>query len=189
MMARPKGGGGDAREKLIRGMGRGFRLGGYGGIGVDGLAKESGLTSGAFYANFRSKSQAFTVTVDQGLACLRDGIAGFQRSHGEGWLAPFVDFYLGPRMEAELADACALPTFSADVARAADETRAAFTAQLTAIATLIAQGLSGEEREARAWRLLAILSGGAAMARAVDDAEVRAAILRSAGQAARAVQD
>src|SRR5579859_1890008 len=98
-MARPKGGGGDARGKLIDGMARGFRLGGYGGIGVDGLAKESGLTSGAFYANFRSKAEAFTLTVDQGLACLHEGVASFQRSHGTHWLIPFVDFYPGPRME------------------------------------------------------------------------------------------
>lgn len=185
-MARPKGGG-DAREKLLGGIGRGFRVGGYGGIGVDGLAKEAGLTSGAFYAHFGSKAEAFTVAVGEGLKFLHDGIAMHQAQHGVAWLAPFVDFYLGPRMDVGLPESCALPSFSADVARGSAETRAAYTQALTGIAALLAQGLEGEDREARSWQLLAILSGAGAMARAVDDPAVRAAILAAASASAKAV--
>ena len=145
-MARPKGGGGDAREKLIGGIGRGFRTGGYGGIGVDGLAREAGLTSGAFYAHFGSKAEAFTIAVREGLTVLHGGIAMFQAEHGEAWLAPFIDFYLGPRMEVDLNEACALPTFSADVARGSGETRAAYTQAMQAIAALVASGLDGADR-------------------------------------------
>src|SRR5215813_9980787 len=106
-MVRPKGGGGDAREKLIEAAGRGFRTGGYGGIGVDGLAKEAGLTSGAFYAQFDSKAEAFTVAVTEGMQCLHRGVETFQQTHGKDWLGAFVDFYLGQRMDVELNDACA----------------------------------------------------------------------------------
>lgn len=186
-MGRPKGGGGDAREKLIEGMGRGFRTGGFGGIGVDALAKEAGLTSGAFYAQFGSKAEAFTVAVTDGLAFLRRAIEATQAEHGPNWLRAFVDLYLGPRMEVALCEACALPTFSSDVARSGPETRAAYTKELAAIAELIAGKLTGREREARAWRLLAILSGAAGMARAVDDKEMVQAILNAAKVAAKAI--
>jgi len=186
-MARPKGGGGDARQKLIGGIGRGFRTGGFGGIGVDGLAKEAGLTSGAFYAQFGSKAEAFTIAVREGLTFLHGGIAMFQAEHGDAWLAPFVDFYLGPRMEVDLNEACALPTFSADVARGSVETRAAYTQAMQAIAALVASGLDGTDRDARSWQLLAILTGAAAMARAVDDPTVRTSILEAARVAAKAV--
>jgi AcrR family transcriptional regulator len=46
-MARPKDDG-DARMRLVEAAGRGFRTGGFGGAGVDALAKGAGLTSGAF---------------------------------------------------------------------------------------------------------------------------------------------
>lgn len=186
-MGKPKGGGGDAREKLIAGAGRGFRVGGYGGIGVDGLAKEAGLTSGAFYAHFGSKAEAFTVAVAEGMECLRRGIEQFQETQGENWLGAFVDFYLGPRMEVELNDACALPTFTSDVSRASGETRAAYTDALKQMIELVAKGLRGKNREARAWQIMSVLSGAAGMARAVTEPNVRAAIIEAARIAAKAV--
>jgi TetR/AcrR family transcriptional regulator, transcriptional repressor for nem operon len=187
VMGRPKGGGGDAREKLIDAAGRGFRVGGYGGIGVDGLAKEAGLTSGAFYAHFGSKAEAFTAAVTEGMECLRRGIEQFQQTHGEDWLGPFVDFYLGERMDVELHDACALPTFTSDVSRSSLQTRAAYSDVLKRIVEVIAKGLRGDDCEGRAWQILSVLSGAAGMARAVADPAMRAAIIEAAKIAANAV--
>src|SRR5260221_7887975 len=97
-MARSKANEGDARARLIEAAGRGFRTGGFGGIGVDALAKEAGLTSGAFYAHFGSKADAFRLAVVHGIAFLRDGVTTFQDRYGSGWRDPFVDFYFGERM-------------------------------------------------------------------------------------------
>src|SRR6185369_9125911 len=74
-MARPKGNEGDAKARLVEAAGRGFRTGGFGGTGVDALAKGAGLTSGAFYAHFDSKAEAFRLVVSDGIATLRNGIA------------------------------------------------------------------------------------------------------------------
>lgn len=65
-MARPKKSDGDARARLADAVGRGFRTGGFGGAGVDALAKGAGLTSGAFYAHFESKADAFRLAVADG---------------------------------------------------------------------------------------------------------------------------
>ena len=62
------------RQQLLQGAGRGFRKAGFGGIGVDGLAKEAGVTSGAFYVHFDSKAQAFRESVALGMAELRGGV-------------------------------------------------------------------------------------------------------------------
>ena len=97
-MARPKKDEGDARARLVDAAGRGFRTGGFGGAGVDALAKGAGLTSGAFYAHFSSKAEAFQLAVADGLAFLRGGILKFRESHGRNWREPFIDFYLGPRI-------------------------------------------------------------------------------------------
>src|SRR6516225_1672794 len=178
---------GGARTRLAEAAGRSFRIGGFGGTGVDGLAKEAGLTSGAFYAHFNSKAEAFRLAVADGLAFLRNGVLSFQERHGRSWRGPFVDFYLGARMEVALDEACGLPSFSSDVARADDATRAVYEAELGLLVEAIASGLRGAHARERALALLAVLSGAAAMARAVKDERARREILTAANVAAKEI--
>lgn len=184
-MGRPKGSNSNARERLVAAAGRSFRAGGFGGVGVDGLAKDAGLTSGAFYAHFDSKMDAFRLAIVDGLELLIGGIERFQDEHGEGWLAPFVDFYFGPRMEAPLEDACALPTLTTDAARADVTTREAYQQELEKLIAVIAKGLGGDDARERAMRLLAVFAGGAAIARAVSDDALRAELIATVRDAAK----
>lgn len=186
-MARSKANEGDARARLVEAAGRGFRTGGFGGTGVDALAKGAGLTSGAFYAHFDSKAEAFRLAVSDGIATLRNGVAAFQAQHGRAWRDPFVDFYLGERMEVGLDEACGLPSFSPDVARADDATRLVYEQELKGLVEVLIAGFRGAHASERAWSFLAVLSGAAAMARAVKDQKIRREILEAARVAAKAV--
>jgi TetR/AcrR family transcriptional regulator, transcriptional repressor for nem operon len=186
-MTRTKAGEGDARARLLDAAGRGFRTGGFGGAGVDALAKGAGLTSGAFYAHFGSKAEVFRLAVADGLAFLRNGVLSFRERHGRNWREAFIDFYLGPRMEVALDEACGLPSFSSDVARADHATRAVYEAELEQLVQALADGLRGAHARERALALLAILSGAAAMARAVKDEKLRRDVLRAANAAAKAI--
>lgn len=171
----------ETKVKMLEAAGRRFRTQGY-SVGVDGLAKAAGLTSGAFYSHFRSKAGAFREVVVAGLQLLRSAVEHIQSEFGEDWQQRFAAFYFGERLDVELSEACALPTFSADVARADDETRDAFEAELREIVDVLARRFEGTKQEARAkaWVLLALSAGGASMARAVRDpkleAEIRAAV-------------
>jgi TetR/AcrR family transcriptional regulator, transcriptional repressor for nem operon len=180
-MARQKGHDGEARARLVEAAGRGFRESGFGGAGVDALAKGAGLTSGAFYAHFDSKAEAFRLAVADGLAMLRNGVVAFQQQHGRNWRDPFVDFYLGERMQVGLDEACGLPSFSQDVARAVYE------AELERLVEALAAGFRGAHARQRALALLGILSGAAAMARAVKGERARRDILAAANVAAKAI--
>jgi len=186
-MARPRKSEGDARERLVEAAGRGFRTGGFGGAGVDALAKGAGLTSGAFYAHFDSKAEAFRLVVADSLALLRNGVIAFQERYGREWRDPFVDFYLGERMQVALDQACGVPSFSSDVARTDDATRAVYEAELELLVAALAAGFRGAHAKERALALLAVLSGAAAMARAVKDDDSRREILAAANTAAKAV--
>ncbi len=181
-MGRPKGSTSDARERLQAAAGRGFRKGGFGGIGVDGLAKEAGLTSGAFYAHFGSKAEAFRQAVQGGIRDLAQGIAAFHESGG-AWVDRFVDFYLTERVTCDLAESCALQSLTADVARADAPTRNFYSEGLDEAITALA---AGTKDRAAAIAMLALLSGGVSMARAVSDpalaGEILAAVRKSAAQ-------
>jgi len=150
-------------------------------------AGATGLTSGAFYAHFDSKAEAFRLVVAYSLALLRNGVIAFQERYGREWRDPFVDFYLGERMQVALDQACGVPSFYSDVARADDATRAVYEAELELLVAALAAGFRGAHAKERALALLAVLSGAAAMARAVKDDHIRREILAAANTAAKAV--
>ena len=169
----------DAQIRILGAAGRGFRRLGYGGIGVDGLAKEAGVTSGAFYGHFPSKAEAFKAAALAGLVELRGGIEDLRAKAGDAWLEEFADFYMSVRRTCDLSESCALQSLSPDVARADAETRTAYEAELLKVVDAVADGLPHGTRPARrktAWAILSILSGGVTLARSGHDQKVGAII-------------
>jgi AcrR family transcriptional regulator len=174
------------RLKVITAAGQVFRKEGYGGAGIDALTKAAGVTNGAFYGHFKTKGEAFRTAVLAGMEELRQGIAALKTEQAGGWLKAFVSYYLGYKRTCDLGDSCALPTLSADVMRADEETRLAYTEELGRLVVEIAAGLpedalcgaTSAAAEDRAVLLLALLTGGVTLARAVNDPELSERISR-----------
>jgi AcrR family transcriptional regulator len=162
----------EARSNILSAAGRGFRRLGYGGIGVDGLAKEAGVTSGAFYGHFPSKADAFKAAAVVGLVELREAIEKLRASEGDSWLEKFADFYMSVRRTCDLDESCALQSMTPEVVRADPDTKAAYEAEMVKVVDAVAGGLSLGTLPARrksAWAILAMLSGGVTLARSVED--------------------
>lgn len=169
----------ETRSNILAAAGRGFRKAGYGGIGVDGLAKEAGVTSGAFYGHFPSKAEAFKEAAVAGLAQLQQAIEDMRASEGAAWLEAFIDFYMSQKRTCDLSESCALQSLSPEVARADEATKAAYEEHLLKVADAMAEGLGSGSLAARrkkAWAILAILSGGVTLARSAADAKTSAHI-------------
>jgi len=178
---------GAARTRILEAAGRGFRRLGFGGIGVDGLAKEAGVTSGAFYGHFPSKAEAFKAAAVEGLVHLREGIEALQASAGEGWFEKFVDFYMNVRRTCDLGESCALQSLTPEVARADRPTKAAYEAELVRVVEAVAEGLPKGTLAARrktAWAVLSVLSGGVSIARSAADPRIGAQIAAGVKNAA-----
>ena len=159
-----------SRARILTAAGRTFRAHGYGGIGVDGLARAAEVTSGAFYGHFASKSEVFRAAVVAGLQELREGIETLQRESPGDWLETFATFYLGAKRTCHISQTCTLPNLSSEVERAGTDTRLAYEAELQAVVAAFAKGLPGDtasSRRSKAWTLLGLLAGGLAMSRAV----------------------
>lgn len=185
----------ETRRRVTEAVSRGFRKHGYAGVGVDKLAKDAGVTSGAFYGHFGSKSAAFDVALRQGLDEVVEGVPRFQREHGAEWVEAFVGYYLSQSHRADLECGCAMASLTPEVIRADTEIRRTFEGKMAVIVDLVANGLecaSVEEGRARAWAMLGILIGGLTMARAMQGEEaaeeVAAAIRRAAVEAAGPAQ-
>jgi len=176
----------ETKRRILAAAGRGFRKEGFGLMGVDGLARGAGVTSGAFYGHFRSKVEAFRASLIGGLDEFRQGIEQFQARFGQSWVEPLAEFYFTDRVTCDLADGCALPSLSGDVARSDSKTKAAFQKEYLGIVATLAKGLPGasaESREARALVMTALFAGGVTIARSVRDKATRdriAGVLRDA---------
>ena len=188
------------RQKIIEAVGRGFRKHGYAGIGVDGLAKAAGVTSGAFYSHFGSKDVAFEVALMAGLDEVIEAVPKFQSEYGADWVKAFVEYYLGKPHRNDLECGCAMATLTSEVVRFGSEIHAAFEKKMAMITDLVARGLagsSGEDRRARAWSMLGVLIGGINIARAMKSNKaseevaeaIQAAAIKAAGRTRATVFD
>jgi len=177
----------ETRRRLLHAAGRGFRMHGYGGLGVDTIAEDAGVTSGAFYTHFRSKAAIFRATLGEGLGQLRTGLGIFQRRYGARWLRRFATWYLSAERRTDLAGSCALPSLTLEAARSDDATRKEYDDELRAIAQELRNGLHGERKDDRALAILALLCGGMSMAHAIRDPKLGARISRAVVDAATAI--
>jgi AcrR family transcriptional regulator len=180
------------RARILDAAGRGFRKGGFGGIGVDGLAKEAGVTSGAFYVHFDSKTQAFREAVVRGMAELSTAVRHLQCEHGPAWWPVFVRFYLGEKRTCDLCDSCAMQSMSPEVARSDEQAHAAFEAGLLDVADAIVSGPDspGAPRDVNAaLAAMASLIGAVTLARAVASPHLAERIASTVAAALRMNDD
>jgi len=175
------------RQKIHEAASQGFRKHGYAGIGVDGLAKAAGVTSGAFYSHFGSKNGAFEIALATGLDEVIEGIPVFQSEHGADWVKAFAEYYLGKPHRNNLESGCAMATLTPEVVRFDAKVHTVFEKKMMTIAGLVANGLAGnsdDERHARAWAILSILIGGLNVVRAMKSPKVAEEIAESIKAAA-----
>ncbi|MBW9256152.1 MAG: TetR/AcrR family transcriptional regulator [Candidatus Thiodiazotropha sp. (ex. Lucinisca nassula)] len=160
------------KNKMLKAAHRGFRRQGYDGAGVDGLAKEAGVTSGAFYKHFGSKAVAFRESVQLGVSEFQAAVEMYQKEYGDSWLEEFAAFYLGEKRCSELGNSCALQSLTPEVIRSDADTRLAFQSALLKAVQAFAGGLPtdrGRSRTDQAWSNIALLIGGVTLARAVRE--------------------
>ncbi len=147
-----------------------FKKAGYNGIGVDGLAKEAGVTSGAFYGHFKSKIAVFAESIVAGLSEVKEAIEDLQKKHKEDWWQYFATFYMTQRRTCDLTQSCALQSLTSEVTRANDDIREIYQQELLKIVLTACE--KNELNRDKVWSNLAILTGGVTLSRAVKDDKI-----------------
>ena len=144
---------------------------GYSGIGIDGLAKNAGVTSGAFYGHFASKDVVFKESAIAGIQELTSAIMEVRENNSKDWTGEFIDFYLRNRLFCPLEESCAAQSISPEIMRADSQTKSIYQKELLNAINAIADGLTEiplQNRIPKAWALLSILSGGVTLARSCN---------------------
>ncbi len=156
------------RKKIIVAAEHSFKKHGYCGIGVDGLAKEAGVTSGAFYGHFKSKQDVFQESVASGLDDAANAISELKKDFSEDWWKEFAKLYTSERRTCDLTESCAMQTLTSEVGRSDEVIKKLYQSKILNIVKLASNGTDQKEQE-KTWVKLAMLIGGVTLARAMSD--------------------
>lgn len=161
----------DTRTRLLKTTGALAKRQGFAGTGVDGLMAAAGLTSGAFYSHFKSKSDLLDAIVQNELQRSGKLFKGKSRKQ----LLRIVEGYLSPAHVEQPESGCAIPALATEVARASDTTRQAFEQGVVVLKDSMATATA---TEAEAWAVVAQLVGAVELARAMPSQALREALLQ-----------
>lgn len=179
-----------SRDALVRAAARAIREKGFEGVGVDQLSQAAGLTSGSFYKHFETKAQILLEVAKAGIDRVAARIRRLRTSPTRdpvgGWVNDFASLHTSRDHLRETGLGCNLPALTPEVVRADEPVKAAYQESvLRAVDAMLEEApLKGAlDGRARALAMLALLGGGANMARAVADEGVSAEIAEAVRRA------
>ena len=177
-------------ERILELAAARFREVGIDGVGVADLMKEAGLTHGGFYRHFGSRDEMVAEVVERAMASGRKALDRMTpKGERQDVIAGLIDFYLSPAHRDSLPTSCPVTALARDVARSNDRARSAYTQSVAVfleLFTRLAVGDRPKVRRAKAVGALSTLVGALSLARAVNDEELSAEILKSAAVEAKA---
>jgi TetR/AcrR family transcriptional repressor of nem operon len=158
------------RTDLIDAAGRLFREKGLDGVGVGEIARAAGLTHGAIYSGFESKSELAAVAFTAGRTASRERTS--DRLGISPTLAMILDHYVSKRQRDDRVSCCPLVASASEAARQDVAYRSAFTAAFLEIAETVQSAIEMESASDARRKSLAITAGmigAVAIARALDE--------------------
>ncbi len=159
-----------SRERLIQAGGALARQSGFAGTGLDALAAAANLTSGAFYAQFRSKAELLDAIVSHDMTLMLSAFDG----HSPVRMRKAMTRYLSLQHAEDPGQGCSIPALGAEIARADISTREKFEAHLLQLKAAFAELLGNDQQ---AWVMLSQAIGAQVIARAMASSETRKDLL------------
>lgn len=163
------------RTRLLKATGALVKKQGFAATGVDRLTAAAGLTSGAFYSHFSSKSELLEAIIENEL---RRSIALFSNKPLDAIL-PVIEGYLSQAHVAHPESGCAVPSLAPEIARASESTQRVFERGVIEIKEQIRNLVKDD---AKAWSIIAQLAGAVMIARGMPSEQAREALLKGVSQ-------
>jgi TetR/AcrR family transcriptional regulator, transcriptional repressor for nem operon len=155
----------ETRKHLLEVSGALAKKNGFSASGVDALMAAAGLTSGAFYNHFGSKTELFSELVAQELQHSVTMIADDTTDEPvDEWIARQLRRYLTWKHAQNPESGCVIPSLGAEIARADKNTKKKYEDSMKHIRDIWANQLGDEKM---AWAVCAQLVGAMLLARAM----------------------
>ncbi len=160
-------------DTIVEVAARLLRERGLHGVGLAEIMRASGLTHGGFYSHFESRDALLAEALANAAETSRSGyFAGLRDKRGLAWISSALRRYLSRGHRDHSTYGCPYPSLAVDASREGPELRAIFERELMESIAGFASHLEEAEvadAEDISLGLLALCSGGIALARAVED--------------------
>lgn len=164
----------EKRKELLKASGSLAKKQGFAATGVDALMLAAGVTSGAFYSHFSSKSDLFKALIESEVAASYEFWGNNPHEDFDAWVDAILDQYLSIGHVRHPEAGCVLPSLLAEIGRADVPTREVFESELMKGRDILIRRLGSEDL---AWAFISQLVGTILIARAMPtDAAQRAVI-------------
>lgn len=169
------------RQRILESAGRLFTRKGYAAVSIDDLMQDAGLTRGAFYHHFADKDDVYAAAILS--AAHQSPIATTQATNDPvGWLYTVLDAYLS-REHIEGEDfSCPLAFLATDISNRQGPARKAYTRVYKGLVNTLASQLKNSstgKTDETAMAITALMIGGVAVGRALDNSVVTEKLLSS----------
>ena len=177
------------REKIVDSARRLFNRKGFDNVSIASIMADAGLTHGAFYSYFKSKSDLYA----EALGCFftdpnwKHRWDGVHVDLASGEAGPqIVRAYLSRQHFDDVENSCPMVALPSDVARSDERVKQAFEVAFRAMVGLLGREVKGTAllREDAAMAVAALCIGGMVVARSLNDTEfgdrLRAATTKAA---------
>ena len=176
----------ESRLRILESAARCFLHQGYERTGIDEVMRGAGMTRGAFYAHFKSKSELYAKAMTH--AATYGRFMEYQRSgkNGSEWLRGMLKGYLNQEHFDGDKTPCPMAFLVTDVASRDLEVRKTYTRIYKRMNQIIGHHAteSSMQDTDSMFAVTAMMIGGVALGRAVDDTDLAKRILASCRQAA-----
>lgn len=166
-----------SHQRIVEAAARLVRERGIGATSVAEVMGQAGMTHGGFYRHFADKQELMIAALEAAFSGrLAELTARFEDQAPPAAVAGNRSQYLQEGHVDAVAIGCPIPTLASDVARATDDLKATYGANVRKVVSVLAQGMPGpaKEREQEAFREIAMLAGAIMIARASDRDTARA---------------
>jgi TetR/AcrR family transcriptional repressor of nem operon len=172
------------RQRIIDVAMARFRNDGIAGTGLASIMADAGLTNGAFYPHFASKTSLVREAVVEAIAQQADQL---RRLVDAGGVDTVIESYLSQGHRDNPASGCPLAALLPELARLSPDAHATFAGPFEDAVHVMEQALPEglENRESAAIGLLAILIGTLQLSRALAGTQLSDRILAGGADAAR----
>ncbi|MBD3671213.1 MAG: TetR/AcrR family transcriptional regulator [Gammaproteobacteria bacterium] len=175
-----------SRKRILESAYRCFMGRGYAQTTIDEVMADAGMTRGAFYAHFSTKDDLYQSAIEY--AAMNSYIAD-QKPDGmsdSNWLSALLKIYLSDAHIAFEGRPCPLAALVNDVAIRDDGVRKSYTHSYKGFNRIVNQSLGQDaSRTPTSLAVTAMMIGGVAIARAVEDTGLRRELLESCHALAR----
>ena len=166
------------RDHILETAARRFRKDGIAASGLAGVMSEAGLTNGAFYAHFSSKSEMVEKCLER---ATDEQWNQFEKEIASGHLLDIIHAYLSEEHRDHAGSGCPAAALLPEISRQARPTRRVYTESVKRLLNAVEKQLPNMPKGPKAREIaigtLGLLIGTLQIARAVDDPTLSKSIL------------